>query len=144
MVGLQIKFVLRLLTDDPQVRPQRGFGDGLGVVVVVLLPLHEGLHVDCRNDPRLMSKAAQRSADKMRAEAGLQPDDARRQLFECLGQRQPLDLAAEGDFAITAKSDEMKHILADIDPDHGNVGVERLCLGLMAASPVVEGTVFAD
>ena len=30
----------------------------------------------------------------------------------------------------TAKSDEMKHIFANIDPDHGNVGVERLCFGL--------------
>ena len=77
-----------------------------------------------------MSKAAQRSADKMCAEAGLQPYDARRQLFECLGQRQPLDLTAEGDFAAPAKSDEMKHVFADIDPDYRKVGVERFCLGL--------------
>jgi len=37
-----------------------------------------------------------------------------RQLLEWLGQRQPLDRAGESHFAVTAKSEEMKHILADV------------------------------
>ncbi len=39
-----------------------------GVVVVVLLPFHERLDMDRRNDPRLMAKCPQVSADKVRAQ----------------------------------------------------------------------------
>lgn len=37
------------------VRPQGCFGNRLSVVVVVLLPLHKRLHIDCWNDPRLVA-----------------------------------------------------------------------------------------
>jgi hypothetical protein len=42
MTRLQIKLVLALLLHHTQVRPQRCFCDGLGVVVVVLLPFTKG------------------------------------------------------------------------------------------------------
>ena len=76
MAGLQVELVLGLLAHDAQVRPQGGLGDRLGVVVVVLLALHERLHVDRRNDPRLVAQLAQRPADEVRAEARFHADDA--------------------------------------------------------------------
>src|SRR5215813_8707549 len=42
MTSLQVELVLALLLDHTQVRPQRCLGDRLGIVVIVLLPLHEG------------------------------------------------------------------------------------------------------
>jgi hypothetical protein len=47
--GLQIELVLAFLLDHVQVRSQRCLGDRLGIVVVVLLPLHEGFNVDRRD-----------------------------------------------------------------------------------------------
>ena len=78
MAGLQIELVLALLLDHPEVWSQRRFGDGLGVVVVVLLSFHEGLDVDRRDDPRLVTKSPQCPTDKMRAQAGFHANDARR------------------------------------------------------------------
>src|SRR3954463_14235447 len=49
VICLHIQLVLGLLPDHTQVRAQRGFCDGLGIVVVVLLSLHERLHVEGRN-----------------------------------------------------------------------------------------------
>ena len=58
MQGLQVELILRLLLHDAQVGPQSRLGDGLGVVVVVLLALGERLDVDRRDDPRLMAELA--------------------------------------------------------------------------------------
>ena len=59
MEGLKVELILRLLTHDAQVRPQRGLCDRLGVVVVVFLALHERLHIDRRDDPRLVTQLTQ-------------------------------------------------------------------------------------
>ncbi len=76
MQRLQVQLILGLLANEFQVRAQRRLGDTFGIVVVVLLPLHERLCVFGWNDPRLKAELAQRAADKMRAEAGFQTDDA--------------------------------------------------------------------
>ena len=78
MAGLQVELILRLLADDPLIRPHSRLGVGFGIVVIILLPLPEWLDVNCRNDPRFMSERPQRSADKMGAEARLHTDDAGR------------------------------------------------------------------
>ena len=43
MTGLQIELVLALLFDHAQIWSQRCLGDRLGIVVIVLLALDEGL-----------------------------------------------------------------------------------------------------
>jgi hypothetical protein len=43
VASLQVELILALLLDEPQVRPQRRFGNRLGIVVVVLLPFTKGL-----------------------------------------------------------------------------------------------------
>ena len=82
MAGLQVELILRLLAARAQVGAQSRLGDGLGIVVVVLLTLHERLDVDRRDDARRVPEPAQRAADEVGAEASLEPDDARRQLLE--------------------------------------------------------------
>jgi hypothetical protein len=106
-----------LLLDEPQVRSQRCFGDCLGIVVIVLLPLHEGFDVDRRDNPRLVPQRTQRPADKVRAQAGFHADDARRQLLEGVFESQSPDLPPQGNLPVDAEPDEVKHFLADVDAD---------------------------
>ena len=65
MAGLEIELILRLLAHGTQVRPQGCFSNRLGIVVIVLLPLHERLHIDRRDNPRLMAQLTQGPADKV-------------------------------------------------------------------------------
>jgi hypothetical protein len=53
MQRLDVELGLALLCDEAHVRSQRRLRDGFGVVVIVLLPLRERLHVDRRDDPAL-------------------------------------------------------------------------------------------
>ena len=92
MARLQVELLLTLLAHPAQVGAEGGFCDRLGVVVVVLLTLHEGLHIDRWNDARLVAEHAQGSADEMGAEARFHADDTRWLLLERLDQRQSLDL----------------------------------------------------
>ena len=62
-----------------------------------------------------MAQLPQRPTDKMRAEASLHADDARRQLPECLDKRQALDLPTEGNTSIRAEADNVKNLLANVD-----------------------------
>lgn len=66
VAGLEIELVLCLLAHGTQVRPQGCFSNRLGIVVIVLLPLHERLYVDRRDDPRLLAQLTQGTADKVR------------------------------------------------------------------------------
>ena len=56
VISLQIKLILTLLPNGAQVRPQRGFGNSLSVVLIVLLPLHEGFDINRWDDARFVSK----------------------------------------------------------------------------------------
>ena len=71
MQSLQIELILRLLLHDAQVGAQSRLGNGLGVVVVVLLTLRERLDVDCRDDARRVPEPSQRAADEVCAQASL-------------------------------------------------------------------------
>lgn len=137
MAGLQVELLLAHLTHGAQVGAKGSFCDRLGVVVVVLLTLHERLHIDSWNDAWLMAELAQSTADEVRTQAGFHPDDARWQLLERLDQRQPLDLTAECDLAVSAEANEVEDFLADIDADRGkwcNGGIHGLLLRLMRSS----------
>lgn len=126
MQGLEVDLVLRLLAHDWQIGPQCGLSNRRGIVVVVPLSPDERLHIDRRDDPRLVDQLAQRPVDEVGAKACLHADDTRRQLSECLNERQSPDLAAESDLAVRAKANDVEDFLADIDADRG----ERLCGGV--------------
>jgi hypothetical protein len=120
--------ILRLLGHAAQVRATGGLRDRLGVVVVVLLSLHEGLHVDGLNDPRLVAKGAQGAADEVRAQAGLHADDAGWKSLERVGERQALDLAPEGDRAFRAEADEGEDVFTNVDPMAASAGAAEAAL----------------
>lgn len=46
MAGLKIKLILGLFSDRSQIGSQSRLGDGLCIVVVVLLTLEQRLHID--------------------------------------------------------------------------------------------------
>lgn len=108
MQGLKVELILTLLRNGPKVGPQRRFCDRLSVVVVVLLPLVERLHVNRRDDPRFEPHALQDSADIMGAEASLHSNDAARKLLENGIQGQALDLLAHDQLAAPIEPDQVK------------------------------------
>src|SRR4051812_27886828 len=87
-----------ILLDRTQVRPQRGLVHRLGIVVVVLLALHEGIDVNRRDDPRLVPQSADTWLTKMRAQAGFHANDARRELLEGVFETQSPDLLRKAIF----------------------------------------------
>ena len=121
MQGLQIELILTLLSNRAQVGPKRRLCNGLCVVVVVLLALVERLHVDGRNDPRLETHSPQRPADEMGAETRFHTDNATGELLERRGKGKALDLPAQYQLASSVKPDQMKSLLADVDPDDGKL-----------------------
>jgi hypothetical protein len=143
--GLQIQLGLCLLGNQVQVGAQRCFSNGFGIVVIVLLPFHEGLGVLRWDDPWLKAELAQRSTDKMGAQAGLHPNDARRQSLKSADQRQALDLAANNHLAAAIKANEVKDVLADINTD-GRKCLQfsscGICHGMLLL--LLTGTILAD
>jgi len=69
MQRLEIKLLLRLLRYRLEIGTQSGFCNSFSVIVAVLLALVERLHINRGNDPGLEPYLAQRSADKVRAQA---------------------------------------------------------------------------
>ncbi|OJF91628.1 hypothetical protein AX760_23250 [Pararhizobium antarcticum] len=121
MQGLQVQLILILLGQRSQVRTEGRFGYGLSIVVIVLLSLVEGLQVNCWDDPRLETHAAQRPADKMGAETSLHADDAAGESLKSGIQCQPLDLLAHDQLTCLVEPDQMKRVLADVDTDNREV-----------------------
>ncbi len=115
MESLQVELILAFLGDCRQVRPQGCFRNSLSIIVVILLPLDERLHINGRNNSRLKSQLAQGSADKVSAQARFHADNAYWELFESLQQGKSLYLLAQNKLAIIIKANQMKCVLADID-----------------------------
>jgi len=131
MHRLQIQLILRLLTDALQVGPQRCLSNTFGIVLVILLALHERLGVLGRNYPWLKTQFTERATNKMRAEACLHADDAARQLLENVNERQTLDLASKNDLPVPIETDDVKNILANIDADRREL-LFRFCFASIA------------
>ncbi len=138
MTGLEIELILRLLAHGAQVRPQACFSNSLGVVVVILLPLYERLHIDRRNNPWFVAQLTPSPANKVCAEARLHANDARRELFEGLDQRQSLDLPTKSNSAVSAEPNNVENFLANVDADRGqgrHADIHGLLLQLLRCSP---------
>lgn len=64
MQRLEVELGVSFFSNEADVRSQRRFGNRFGVIVIVLLTFDERLHVDRRNDARLMAEPAQAAADE--------------------------------------------------------------------------------
>src|ERR1700722_1366694 len=72
----------RLGRDEPHVWPGDRLANRLGVSSIVLVPLHIGLHIGRRHQTYGAAKRLELARPMMRRRAGLDTDQARRQLLE--------------------------------------------------------------
>jgi hypothetical protein len=96
------------------------FCNGLCVVIVVLMALVERLHVDGRNDPRIETHSPMRPAEEMGAETRFHTDNAPGEQLEVVVRAGRL-ICLRSTKASSVKPDQMKSILADVDPDDGKL-----------------------
>ena len=80
MKDLHVELFLALEIDETHRRPRRGFGDRLGVPLVVFLRLDVGLNVFGRHEPDVVTLFTEDPPEVMSAAAGLHRHDTRRQL----------------------------------------------------------------
>lgn len=102
-------------------RAQGSLGHGLRVSRVVLLPLHERLHVDWGDEPDVMAKTGEFAAPVVGSSAGLHRHDAGRQRRHELRKLQPRQLLAEQYATVGRGPVHLKNLLCQIDPDDANL-----------------------
>src|SRR5680860_23808 len=145
MKCLQVQLILRLLIDASKIGTQRCFGNPFCIIVVILLPLDEGLGINRWNNPWLKAKLAQCSTDKVSAQTCFHTNNTTRKRFKYLDQCQALDLAAQDNVAIRVKANKVKDVLADINAD-GRKCLRfsscRICHGILLL--LLTGTVVSD
>ncbi len=107
-------------------RPLGRLADRLGVGRIVLLPLHEGLHVGRRDQPDRVPEPHQLPAPVVRARAGLHSHHAPRLGCEERQQSASTELLAEQDRARRIRAMRLENRLRDIKTDGGNVSHGRL------------------
>jgi len=118
MQCLQVKLLLRFLGNRLEIGAQGSFCNRHSIVVIVFLALIECLHVNRRNDSGLkphLPHLAQRSADKMRAQAGFHAYDTFGQALKRCDQRHALNLLAQHKLPVFIKTNQVKNIFADIN-----------------------------
>ena len=89
----------RLGLDEPHVGPGDRFADRLGISGIVLLPLDVGLHVGRRHQAHGMPERLELARPMMRRGAGLDADQAWRQLLEERQHVATLQLTADDHLA---------------------------------------------
>lgn len=122
MRGLQLELLARLERDEPHRRAAPGFRDRLGIVEVVLVRLHKGLHVLRWVDPNLVPRVREDPAPMLGPAAGLHGHDrpwrrrGERTQF-CAGES-----LLQDDGAVAVETDEVKPALAEVDADDVGLG----------------------
>jgi hypothetical protein len=74
MESLKIKLIVRLDRDKAHVRPLQRFSNSLGIQIVVLVRLQEGLYKLCRHKPDCVSLGRQRRTKEMSSAARFHAD----------------------------------------------------------------------
>ena len=115
--------LLRFRLDRHEVhgRTLRGFRDRLRVRRVVLVPLDEGLHVDRRNQPHLVTERLDLPAPVVGAGARLHRHRARRLRGEKTQQLPAAQLLAVRYRPVRLRPVYLKAALCQIDPDDANL-----------------------
>lgn len=70
-----------------------------------------------------MAKRDQPAAQMVRARAGLHVDQAGRKIGEAALKLTARELGFHDDSAALVEANQMEHVLADIDTDHGDLGI---------------------
>src|SRR5262249_36679000 len=101
-------------------RPLYGFGNRLGIAVVVLVPLEEWLHVLRRHQTKLVSKRGELAADVMGPRAGFHADQAAWNVGEPALKLSARAFELPNDRPALIETDKMEAILAEIDADRAD------------------------
>ena len=120
MQDLRVELCLALQLDEAHRRPRRGFGDRLGIPLVVLLRLHVGLHVLGRHQPHIMTLLTQDTAEMVGAAAGFLRHHAGRQRSGEPDDAFPREAPPQDDATRSVQSRDAAAVLAKIDPKHRN------------------------
>jgi hypothetical protein len=102
------------------------FADRLGIGRVVLVSLHEGLHIDRRNQPHLMAQRADLPRPMVRTGAGFHRDDALGSGSEKRQHLRPGYLLLERRRSVPSRAMRLKDVLRQIEPDDANFLHRRL------------------
>jgi hypothetical protein len=95
--------------DKAHVRTAQRGADRRGIARIILVALHEGLHVSRRDQAYIMAQRTQRARPVMRRAAGLEPDQARRLLAEELLNLTTAQLLLNDDLAVGVFSMNLEH-----------------------------------
>src|SRR5262249_37856383 len=128
---LQVELLGALGRDELHGRALDGFGDRLRITEVVLLSLRIGAHVLRRHQSGVVAKHLELATEMMRADAGLHPDQTRRQVGEPRFHLAARPLLPQHDGSALIVADDVERVLADIDADHSNRSTEFLRHGVL-------------
>jgi hypothetical protein len=117
---LRVELRLALELDEAHRRPRRGFGDRLGIPLVVLLRLHVGLHVLGWHQPHLVTLLAQDTAEVVGAAAGFHCHYAGRQRSGKTDDALPSEAPPQDDATRSVQPCDAAAVLAKINPKHRN------------------------
>ena len=126
--GLKVKLPLRLELDEAHGGPARGFGNRLGIAVVVLLRLHVGPHILRRHQADAVALSGEQAPEMMSAAAGLHSNDARRQRGREGHEGVAANAPAQYDFAGPVQSNDAVAVLARSIPR------TAICMGSLLSS----------
>ena len=112
-------------------RATAAFGNRLGIVEVVLLPLGIGPHVLGGHQASIVSERREPAAEVMRPDTGLHADEARRHVGEPGFHLATRPFLPQHDGAAPIQADDVERVLPDIDADHGNRGPRCLPHGVL-------------
>jgi hypothetical protein len=102
--------------------PLHGFGNRLGIAVVVLVTFEERLHVLRRDQTNIVSKRGELASDVMRSRTRFHADQAARNVGEPALKLSARAFELPNDCAALIETDKMEAILTEIDANRADGG----------------------
>jgi hypothetical protein len=124
---LKVELIGGLNGNELHCRPLHRFGNRLGIVEVVLLPLGIGPHILCRHQSGIVPERGELAAEMMCPDASLHADQTGWEVGEPRLDLTSRPLLANDDRAAAIMADHVERVLADVDADYGDLGA--CCLG---------------
>jgi hypothetical protein len=122
MQGQEVNLLRRLDRHEVHGRPLHSFCNGLGIPVVVLVPLEEWLHVLRRDQANVVSKRGELAGDVMRSRTCFHADQAARNVGEPALKLSARAFELPNDRPALIETDKMEAILSEIDADRTDGG----------------------
>ena len=106
--------------DEAHAGPGGRFGDSRRIGKIILLALHKGLHMICRDQPHVMTVRHGHTAPVMRRGASLHRDNTRHLIRKQLHQPPTRYRPVEDNDAIRPDAANLKTVLGKVDRQYAN------------------------